>query len=93
MYRGPAKSFSIIVGTNKLNSGGTKYQVVDTLLHPKYDQEHSPFDYDISLFYLESDIEFNEKVQPIKYGDQFIGDDIPLLIKGRGKYHRVSWMF
>lgn len=55
----------ILVGTNDLESGGVKYKIAQAIKHEKYGT--NGFSYDIGVLEVRKEIEFNEKVQPIKY--------------------------
>lgn len=53
----------ILVGTNDLSRGGSRYSVERFIIHEKYDKPE--FANDIALIQLEDPISFDAKVQPI----------------------------
>lgn len=73
----------IVVGTNDLKSGGTRYKVERFIGHEKYDKPQ--FAFDIAIIRVKGEIEFNDKVQPIKYSDKFVEANTKLDIFGWGK--------
>lgn len=73
----------ILVGTNDLNSGGRRYKVKKLLKHEQYNQP--AFAFDIALVGIYGPIEFNEKVQPIKYSNKFVKAGTHLQTTGWGK--------
>lgn len=77
----------ILVGTNKLSSGGARYKVKMTITHDDYfTPEFSDPDIvnDIGLIHVQTPIQFNEKVQPIKYSTNEVKADELLQISGWG---------
>lgn len=77
------KNITILVGTNDLKSGGKYYKAKKAIPHEKY---HFPlFGNDIALVQVDEEIEFNEKVQPIKYSDEFIEEGSKLRVTGWGR--------
>lgn len=77
------KNITILVGTNDLKSGGKYYKAKKAIPHEKY---HFPlFGNDIALIQVDQEIEFNEKVQPIKYSDEFIEEGSKLRVTGWGR--------
>lgn len=98
----------ILVGTNKLSSSdGTHYKVKKVIKHEFfYLPEHlePEVTYDIALVWVQNPIEFNEKVQPIKYSTEEVGANENLQIIGWGYYkwngvyifhifHEISFSF
>nr|AYV99587.1 venom polypeptide [Dolopus genitalis] len=64
-----AKSLTVRAGTSfrakgKDNHDGVTITVKKFLRHPKY--EDSGFDYDVAMLWLESPLEFSEKIQPVE---------------------------
>lgn len=57
-----------MVGTNQWNNGGKRYKIEKVVIHEKYGTDdrilHAG---DIALVRVKKPIEFNERVQPIKY--------------------------
>ncbi|XP_055306211.1 chymotrypsin-1-like [Sitodiplosis mosellana] len=72
----------VLVGTNDLQSGGTRYTPKKYIVHEKYNQPD--FANDIGLIQVEK-IEFNKKVQPIKYSSKFVEGGAALLATGWGR--------
>lgn len=72
-----------MVGTNDLRSGGQRYKVKKLIQHEKYNRP--PFAYDIGLIRVDGRIEFNEKVQPIKYSNKFVEGGTHLQTTGWGR--------
>lgn len=75
------------MGTYLLNSGGKRHRVKKTITHKKYNGRYE-FSYDIALIRLETPIQFNERVQPIKFSDEIIPENTDqLLVSGWGKLY------
>lgn len=74
---------SVVVGTNDLKSGGTRYKIEKFVGHEKYDKPE--FANDIALIRVDGEIKFNDKVQPIKYSNKFVEADADVDIFGWGK--------
>ena len=72
----------ILIGTNDLKSGGTIITPLTYITHEKYNRPS--YANDIGLI-LVNDMEFNEKVQPIKISKKFIEKGTKLLATGWGK--------
>lgn len=53
-----------------LKSGGQRYKVKEVIQHEQYNKP--PFANDIGLVRINGKIEFNDKVQPIKYSKKFV---------------------
>lgn len=77
------QNITILVGTNNLKSGGKFYQPEKFIAHEKY--HHPSFSYDIGLILIDGEIEFNEKVQPIKYSTKFVEAGSKLRLTGWGR--------
>lgn len=78
------------MGTNDLKKGGSFYKAEKLITHEQYNQPH--FAYDIGLIQVHGEIEFNEKVQPIKYSNKIIADGVSLQVTGWGRLS-VSFTF
>lgn len=83
-FRKP-QNITILVGTNNLKSGGTSYKVHKFIAHENYNQP--PFAYDIGLILIDGEIEFNEKVQPIKCSNKFVKAGSKLSVTGWGRFN------
>ena len=71
----------ILVGTNDLQSGGTRYTPKKFIKHEEFDRPHLANDIGLILM---DDIVLNEKVQPIKYSKKFVESGTKLLATGWG---------
>lgn len=60
----------MIVGTNDLKTGGIQYNAEQLIMHEEYNQPLGSND--IGLIKINGTIEFDEKVQPIKYSDKIV---------------------
>ena len=77
----------ILVGTNKLSSGGTRYKLKEAIKHEKYyvPEYGIPNNtYDIAIVKVQEPIEFNDKIQPIKYSIEEVGSGENLQVSGWG---------
>lgn len=66
----PPEDTEILVGTNDLYSGGKRYKVKQVIPHERYNEPS--FANDIGVVRIDGKIEFNEKVQPIKYSKRVV---------------------
>lgn len=73
----------IRVGTNKWWYGGAAHRVDEIIAHEHYDQ--LAFANDIALIHVQTPIEFNERVQPIKYSAETVPIDSLLYTTGWGR--------
>ena len=71
----------ILVGTNDLQSGGTRYTPKKFIIHEEYDRPR--FANNIALLLVEK-IEFNDRVQPVKYSKKFVESGERILVTGWG---------
>ncbi|CAG4926720.1 unnamed protein product [Colias eurytheme] len=78
----PADSVTIVVGTNSLRSGGTRYQPQEFINHEDYNSRS--LKNDISLVKLLSEISFNDNVAPIPLPDSDISAGTACVISGWG---------
>lgn len=79
----PADEIKIVVGTNQWNSGGDHYKAQKTIVNENYDSP--PFANDIGLIQVQGEIEFNEKVQPIKYSSKEVPEGSSVQATGWGR--------
>lgn len=77
------------MGTNKLSSGGARYSASKIIVHEKYNR--SVYAYDFALVSVQTSIEFNAKVQPIKYSARVIEPGTDLKVTGWGILSRVGY--
>ncbi|XP_045452026.1 chymotrypsin-2-like [Melitaea cinxia] len=79
-------TMSVVVGTNRLLSGGDKYSVNKIIVHEGYDSVHTTND--VSVVQVVGIIEFNDRVKPIKLPDEdtLVGADLVLTGWGRLSY-------
>lgn len=66
-------NIGIVVGINDLWSNGTRYKVQEVHSHDDYNDPR--WANDIAVVEIDGTIEFNDKVQPIKYSNQFVEKD------------------
>lgn len=78
----PADSIWILAGTNDLTSGGTRYACKNSIRHERYDDPK--YAYDIGLIRVNGSIEFNAKIQPIKYSSETVPNGAALQTTGWG---------
>ena len=71
-----------MVGTNDLESNGTRYTPRKFIIHEEYNRPL--FSHDIGLILVDK-IEFNDRVQPIKYSSKFVESSATLLATGWGE--------
>lgn len=71
------------MGTNDLKQGGQRYKVQKLIQHERYNQP--PFANDIGLVRISGQIQFNEKVKPIKYSHKFVKGGTHLSTTGWGR--------
>lgn len=68
----------VLVGTNNLKEGGTRYAFEKIIPHKSYGNPR--FAYDIAVLKVKDNIEFNDKVQPIEYSaDEIAGGSVSQL--------------
>lgn len=77
------ENIKILVGTNDLKSGGKQYPVSKLIAHEDYNQPS--FANDVGLILIDGEIEYNEKVQPIKYSNKFVKAGTKLRVTGWGR--------
>lgn len=77
------KNATIVVGTNNLESGGIAYKPKRIIKHELYNQPF--FANDIGIVKLDK-IEFNEKVQPIKFSSNYVENGTVLRATGWGRF-------
>lgn len=63
--------------------GGQRYKVKEVIQHEQYNKP--PFANDIGLVRINGKIEFNDKVQPIKYSKKFVKGGTKLSTTGWGR--------
>ncbi|CAH2989822.1 unnamed protein product [Chilo suppressalis] len=82
----PPYYFDVVVGTNSLVSGGSKYSVEKIVVHEKYNG--GLIQNDVSVVKVAQDIVFSSKVQPIKLprNDTVAGADLTLTGWGTTTY-------
>lgn len=77
-----SSEIDIVVGTNEWKTGGTHYDVTETIVHDRYNS--SDYLNDIALLRVRSPIEFNEKIQPITYTAKEVPPGTKLQFTGWG---------
>nr|AAD21825.1 chymotrypsin-like serine protease [Ctenocephalides felis] len=76
---------SVYVGSNHLDRKGRYYDVERYIIHEKYIGELNNFYADIGLIKLDEDLEFNDKVKPIKIHENTIQGGEGLRATGWGR--------
>ncbi|XP_017772800.1 PREDICTED: chymotrypsin-1-like [Nicrophorus vespilloides] len=77
-----AATLTVVVGSNKLNSGGVKYKISKAIYHENYDGYL--IKNDVAVLKLAKPLEFNSDVQPIPLADSDIGGDADCVLSGWG---------
>lgn len=75
-----APEIEIVVGTNEWQTGGTRYNASEIIVHENF--ELSDYINDIALIHTQSPIEFSERVQPINFTSNVVQPDTPLQTTG-----------
>lgn len=73
----------ILVGTNSLSSGGTRYGIKDFIIHENY--EEKVYSNDIGLLRTRGPIEFNVRVQPVVLSPEEVPSGSNLVVTGWGR--------
>ncbi|KAJ0180958.1 hypothetical protein K1T71_003043 [Dendrolimus kikuchii] len=76
-------SMKVVIGTNSLNSGGEHLDVEKIIIHDNYNS--NLITNDVSLVKVASDIEFNDRVQPIKLPEENTDAGADLVLTGWGR--------
>lgn len=71
-----------------MESGGQRYKVDKVIQHEQYNKP--AFANDIGLVKIKGKIEFNEKVQPIKYSNKFVEGGTKLSTTGWGRIRVID---
>lgn len=77
-----SSQIKIVVGTNEWKSYGAHYYVKEIITHERYGR--LSYNNDIALIRVWRPIQFNEKVQPIKYTAEEVQPGSELKITGWG---------
>lgn len=80
-----------MVGTNSLNSGGTRYNLEKILVHEQYNKP--ALAYDISLIRVQRDIQFNAKVKSIELEKTQVPAGTELVATGWGLLSVTKMVF
>lgn len=76
----------MLMGTNQWNSGGQRYKIESIYVHRNYGRAGLAANAgDIALIHTEIPIEFNAKVQPIKYSRKEVPVNADLQVFGWGR--------
>lgn len=78
-----------MVGTNEWQTGGSRYNVSNIIIHEQF--ELSDYINDIALIHAQSPIEFNERVQPINFTSNAVQPNT--LLQTTGFYSFVNINF
>lgn len=73
----------VIVGSNKLSTGGSIYGVKDIISHGHFNKRNMAFD--IGLIRVDFPIEFDDRVQPIAYSSKSVPPNVELEVFGWGR--------
>lgn len=73
----------VVIGTNSLSSGGEHLDVEEMIIHENYNSHL--ITNDVSLVKVTKDIEFNDRVQPIKLPEADTGAGADLVLTGWGR--------
>lgn len=86
IYRCFACNTQVVVGTNRLDQGGTSYTSGSIVIHEKYNNVLlKPKPYDIALVIVNKDIVFGDKVKAISMSSSNIAGGVDVLLTGWGK--------
>ncbi|XP_031631968.1 chymotrypsin-2-like [Contarinia nasturtii] len=80
---GSTSNIEILVGTNDLQSGGTRFTPERFIIHESYDRPRR-MQNDIALIKM-AKMQFNSNVKPIKYSTNFVKDGAQLQATGWGR--------
>lgn len=81
-FRKKYQNIEIIVGTNKLQSGGSRYKIDKPIIHEEFG--NPPFSHDLALVRLQSSLQFSDNVKPIKYSKKVVKAGSNLQVSGWG---------
>ncbi|XP_033229482.1 chymotrypsin-2-like [Belonocnema kinseyi] len=75
---------TVVVGTNNLSKGGSKYRGEKIIVHPKFSMNYLTGD--IALLKVKGEITFSSKVSPIGLPSEDVSKaDLPVVVSGWGK--------
>ncbi|XP_031637916.1 chymotrypsin-1-like [Contarinia nasturtii] len=83
------KDATVLVGTNDLESGGVRYTPRKYIKHERFNE--SPLSHDVGLLQIDQ-IEFSEKVQPIKFTSNYVQAGAELQAFGWGRLNTTGPM-
>lgn len=81
-FRFEAEHIDVVVGTNKWETGGKRYNLEKIIPHEDYKRTLYPFD--IALIKLKTSIKFNNKIQPIKFSNKAVPSGKNMRVSGWG---------
>ncbi|KAB0793865.1 hypothetical protein PPYR_13485 [Photinus pyralis] len=73
----------VVVGSNKLNSGGVSYELESIRAHTGYDSWR--FTNDIAILKLKTPISFTDKVKSVDLETEYLGADVDCVLSGWGR--------
>lgn len=73
----------ILVGTNSLSTGGSRYRIKDFIMHENYDDKVHAFD--IGLLRTRDPIAFDSRVQPVALSAEEVPSGANLVVTGWGQ--------
>lgn len=91
IFRNYVDKLVVLVGTNSLNSGGTRYNLKKILVHEQYNKP--ALAYDISLIRVQGDIQFNAKVKSIELAKTQVPAGTELVATGWGLLSVIKMIF
>lgn len=77
----------VLVGTNSLSTGGTRYRIKHFIIHENYDDK--VYAYDIGLLRINGPIEFNARVQPVTLSPAEVPSGSILVVSGWGQLSKI----
>lgn len=82
VYHAEPSNVVVVAGTNFLDRGGKRYDVVNITLHDNFNT--STIRHDIALLKLASIIVFDKFTKPIRLNTQYIDENVECLLSGFG---------
>ncbi|XP_037038702.1 trypsin-like [Bradysia coprophila] len=77
----PVENITVVVGTAVWDVGGVRHAVDKYEIHERYEMLETC---DIGIITLTEPLEFNDKVQPIAFNDNYVPGNVPCIVTGWG---------